>query len=248
VNITGVLFAAGVLAVLLVATIFAQGLWVRHHTPRLPEPPGPRDGRIGSDPPRLALLVCGESPAAGVGVDHQSRALATRLAESLADQLQESVRWFCVARNGLRIHEISELLDHQPAAASIVVVAIGVNDAKALVSADRWRQQLMQLTDDLERRFPGAFLVFSGLPDMGRFPALPWPLAGILGWRSRVLDHQLAQFCAGRPNCLYHPVNVRDSMDFADDGFHPGPNGVAAWSGELARVIAASAPAQLERS
>ena len=60
--------------------LFAQGVYVRRVTPRLPEAPGERSGVSGGGP-ALKLLILGDSAAAGVGASSQATALAGRLAE-----------------------------------------------------------------------------------------------------------------------------------------------------------------------
>ncbi|RMD81354.1 MAG: SGNH/GDSL hydrolase family protein, partial [Candidatus Dadabacteria bacterium] len=50
-----------------------QGWRVRLNVPRLPEAPGPRQGRAGKGP-LLRLLIVGDSAAAGVGAAHQDEA------------------------------------------------------------------------------------------------------------------------------------------------------------------------------
>ena len=82
----------------LAPVLVAQGLNLRRTAPRLPEPPGPREGNVGRGPAQK-LLVTGDSSAAGVGVAHQSRALAAPLARYLAEEAGRRVHWRLIARS-----------------------------------------------------------------------------------------------------------------------------------------------------
>jgi len=76
-------------------------------------------------------------------------------------------------------------------------------------------------------------VVFSALPEMEKFPALPQPLRAYLGAWSRWLDITLAQMQL--PGVHYAPVRIPMLPDlFASDGFHPGPQGYHVWAETLA--------------
>ena len=120
-------------------------------------------------------------------------------------------------------------LDYHGRYDSKLIAAVDVDTGRRYTYGE-FNDRIHRLAAGLRERHPDSLLMFSGLPDLARFPALPWPLSGLLGWRSRCLDRALAQFCAGQAKTGYYPVNIRDDDDFAPDGFHPGVVGIAAWA------------------
>jgi hypothetical protein len=59
--------------------LIAQANRLRRTALELPEPHGPRSGKVGRGDPVLRLLVAGDSSAAGVGARTQREALALPL-------------------------------------------------------------------------------------------------------------------------------------------------------------------------
>ena len=71
------------LKLVLSPVLVAQAVATRKRTPALPEAAGPREGRLGSGPHALRVLIAGDSSAAGVGVTHQRHAVAGHIARTL---------------------------------------------------------------------------------------------------------------------------------------------------------------------
>lgn len=223
-------------ALALAPVLLAQGLYVRRTIPRLPEPPGPRQGRAG-DGPRLRLLIAGDSAAAGVGAAAQSEALAGRLVEHLAGDFR--VAWRLIARTGATTRDTLDRLGQEaPATFDAVVTSLGVNDLVAGASVRGWIGRQAELTRLLRRRFGARRIVLSGLPPVARFPALPQPLRGVMGARSRRFDRALASWAQTQDDCDHLPLDFApDTGLMASDGFHPGPGVYAFWGREAAGVI-----------
>jgi lysophospholipase L1-like esterase len=223
-----------------------QGRKVRRDTPKLPEADGPRRVLLGADRAGrpLRLLIVGDSSAAGVGVAVQDDALAGRLAARLAPQWRGPLEWKLVARTGTTTRGALELLQVEPAEAfDLAVVALGVNDVTALRPVGRWLEDVEQLHRMLRERHRVRRVLWSGLPPMHRFPALPQPLRSVMGWHARALDEGLARWCAARPagarpRSVHVPLPpMADAGYVAPDGFHPGPPAYAAWAQTLATHI-----------
>ncbi len=226
--------------------LWAQGRRVRRVTPRLPEAAGPREGQVV--PPAchaaavrpLRLLIAGDSAAAGVGVGRIDQAMAGRLPGLLAAQLRRPVAWRLIAANGLDARSLLPRLDDAPAGLDLALIAVGVNDATGRRSPARWLDDLVRLRDRLRDGSPGVRLLWSGLPPMHAFPALPRPLRDYLGERSRGLDAALAAWVAGDPTMQHLPLpDLRGDGMMASDGFHPGPAGHRLWADLLAPAAAA---------
>ncbi|MBU3749686.1 MAG: SGNH/GDSL hydrolase family protein [Mycobacterium sp.] len=216
--------------------LLVQGLHVRRVTPRLPEAPGPRSGRAGVGAP-LRLLVAGDSAAAGVGAASQDEALVGRLVAMLA--ARRALDWQLEARTGYTTADAHRHLAALPADRfDVVVLSLGVNDVTRGVGRGRWLARQAALADLLQAHFEPRVLLFTALPPMHLFPALPQPLRWYLGLRARDFNIALAQWTERRPGChVVAPDFQADPAHIASDGFHPGPAAYSAWAARLARDI-----------
>lgn len=236
--------AASSLGIALLAPVLVvQGRRVRRTTPRLPEAAGPRTGEVPGRGVPVRLLVAGESTAAGVGAADHREGLAGQLADRVAAATGRPVRWRVIGRTGATAATLHDLLLAHAAglAADVVVVALGVNDTLQLRSADRWKSDLRRVIDLLRDRCGAVPVVLASVPPMGRFPALPQPLRGVLGLRASVLDRAAAHLAAGMDGVLHVPVplpaGAADAFLCADR-FHPSPHGYAQWGAALGQAAA----------
>lgn len=219
--------------------VFAlQGRYVRRTTPRLPEPSGDREGMRGEGR-SLRILLLGDSAAAGVGAATQEEALSGRLVGELANTFR--VTWTLVARAGATTSGTSRHLARRPAETfDVAVVSLGGNDVVARRPKSQWLTDLEGLADILRARFGVQHLLFSGLPPMHLFTALPQPLRWYIGATARRFDDALARWAAGQPDCEHVPLVVDDAAGLlAPDGMHPGPRAYERWGVLLAQHIRA---------
>lgn len=220
--------------------LLLQGRRVRRDTPRLPEAEGPRAGVEGAGPaPPLRILVVGDSSGAGVGVARQEAALAQPMARALAQRLGRPVKWQLVAKSGVCTEEAIELLRASPVApADVLATALGVNDVTGQ-RAGRFIADTAELWRVASRHAGVRFGVFTGLPPMHEFPAVPQPLRWYLGRYARGLDASLEGWVAPQAHLRFCSLQWAAGKDsIATDGFHPGPAGYARWSGVMAAKAA----------
>jgi len=202
--------------------LLTQGLRVRRDTLRLPDADG-LTGAAGEGEP-LNLVVLGDSVAAGVGVDHHRDTLAGQLARRLATSRSRAVTWQVVALTGATAGDVLGLARRHAALASadVVVVSVGVNDTKNLHPDRRWRAELAALLDHVLSVSPTAEVVLIGVPPMEAFPALPRPLATLMGARARRVDAIGRAVAAERPRVRRIELTLEQGEGlFAADGFHP---------------------------
>lgn len=215
--------------------------WVGLRTPRLPEAAGPRAGYMGIGRP-LRLLIAGDSSAAGVGVTDQGAALSGRLVAALADGF--AIEWRLIARSGATTAATLKRLQADLTAGErfdAAVLALGVNDVIRQVRLDRWLESQRALHHRLTQALGVRFTYASGVPPMGRFPALPATLAALLGKRAARFDAALADLSprlSGHRHLPFAP-ELLDSTIMASDGFHPGATAYTHWAQILAKAIRA---------
>ncbi|MEL0028104.1 MAG: SGNH/GDSL hydrolase family protein [Perlucidibaca sp.] len=217
--------------------MLVQALYVKRTIPRLPEPAGARVGELGQGRP-LRLLITGDSAAAGVGVEHQSQALAGQLSGRLAADF--ALHWSLEALTGRTTLQALAHLHQLPAQPfDIAVISLGVNDVTSGISARRWINRLRQLIELLTSRFQVRQVLLSPVPPMHLFPALPQPLRAYLGARARHFNRALERYVGGEPRCLLAQPELT-GLSTASDGFHLGVDAYAAWADALAGHIRAS--------
>ncbi len=222
--------------------LLTQGLYAFVRTPRLPAPTGENAGTIAGDSPTLRLLILGESPVAGIGVDSASEALTAQTALALHAATGRAISWRGVGQMGATVQLAREALVSQIAAgaeADVCVIALGVNDTLRLQPPRRWAGDTTALVDDLRRAINPSLIVLAAVPPVGQLTALPQPLRTRLGRHAGRLDEALQRVAHGRDDVIHVPMAFEGGADFlAADGFHPSALGYRAWGERLAERTA----------
>ncbi|QIZ76883.1 SGNH/GDSL hydrolase family protein [Ferrimonas lipolytica] len=222
--------------ILLAPILILQGKWLRWRLPKLPEAAGDRQGRIGiGNKQPLSLMIVGDSAAAGVGVAQQQQALSGQLANHLSQQFD--LTWQLRAQSGLKTAETEQILTGELTEEfDVLVISLGVNDAKSTDSAKRWLQQLNTVVEQLRNETKPRLILIAELPPMGRFPKFPQPLRAWLGWRANTFNRHLRQWVQQQPNTELTSVPELGA-DLAIDGLHPGANTYRLWGQAVAERI-----------
>ena len=219
--------------------IIVEGLYVRRVTPRLPEPQGSRSGMDGSGPP-VSLLLLGDSAAAGVGVSTQHQALSGQLVSALGSDFR--VSWKLIAQTGNTAKAIVAKLETAlPEKFDVVVTSVGVNDVTHGTRIKKWIDQLGQIIDLLQTKFHSQYIIFSSVPPMHLFPALPQPLRWYLGLRAKRFNKALQNYIKDSDRCVLLTTDFPPEQAYmAADGFHPGVLAYSIWANHVAGMICAN--------
>jgi lysophospholipase L1-like esterase len=203
--------------------LVTQALLTRARLPRLPEADGAREGLVGRGP-LLRLLILGDSSAAGVGVDVQSRAFAGFLTAALARHAERRVQWQLIARSGVTSAQCLDLLAEQALGAfDVAVVVLGVNDVVDQVPSQRAIEARAAIANRLRNAHGAAHVVFAPLPPVHHFPGLPQPLRWVAGRDARRHDDAVAAWARTRSDVSHVPIDLPLNREvMAADGFHPG--------------------------
>lgn len=218
------------LFVLLGPLFWLQGRWVRSRTVRLLEAGGECSGVIAAGGITKTLVVLGESPVAGVGVECYEESLAAQLARVLSACSGYGVKWHALGENGINLRDtrtrlVPRLAGLQP---DLIIAVLGVNDSTGLTSRRRWRVELLALRSDIQRKTKAPVL-FAAVPPLDSFTALPQPLRFWLGLRARLLDADLRRVFRAQPNVfLSPPLPPLTGGQLAADGYHPSVAGCTA--------------------
>ena len=224
-----------------VPRVVFQALWLKATAPRLPEPDGPREGRVGQGP-LLRLLIVGDSSAAGVGVAEQGQALSGQVAACLSASL--TVEWRLIARSGATAADtVARLNAAEPGEFDAAIIALGVNDAKNGVPLRRFLANMDGVAAILRSRFGVGTIYVSGLPPVREFPLLPHPLRDVLGTRTEWFDRELSRHVTHWPDTRFLPLDFGlDVAHMSEDGFHPGPPIYASWARHMSALISVDFP------
>ncbi|MCU0975330.1 MAG: SGNH/GDSL hydrolase family protein [Steroidobacteraceae bacterium] len=213
--------------------LLAQGLYARVRAGRMGPAESPQ-GRVGNGPV-LRLAGLGDSIIAGIGVAHQSEGLTGQVAQRIS-AAGATVEWNAIGTSGATAASVLEGLlplarEWEP---EFVILSVGVNDAVRGTDAAAFKDQVRGIVEALTgtRRRPA--VVFAGIPPLEGFPALPRPLATLLGERARRLQQRAVDLTGyrGLKVVSFPPVLAREA--FARDGFHPRAEGCAVWAGWVA--------------
>ncbi|MCX7553337.1 SGNH/GDSL hydrolase family protein [Marinicella sp. S1101] len=216
--------------------LLIQGWWVRHKTPVLPEPEIPAKGVKGKGRP-LKLLLMGDSSAAGVGALVPEQSLLEQLLSQLCQRHQ--VKYLMLAETGRTTAQMIAILETSEASQfDVVITALGVNDVTSQVAVKAWVKQQQNLLSLLKAKHQPQLIIMSGLPPVGDFPALPWPLNAYLGAVADQMNVALEKICAEHAEVHFHSLrDYPDDAKAASDGFHPGPSTYQIWAERLAAQI-----------
>ncbi len=220
--------------ILLAPLLLMQGKWVRYKQPMLPEARGARIGVDGQGK-TLSVIIWGDSAAAGVGVKRQHQALSGQLTQQLMVDYQ--VHWQVLARSGLTTEQAPQLLkQHNGNKVDVVVISLGVNDAKSSISVKRWLLALEHALAAMQAQLHPRLVIMNPLPPLALFTALPQPLRFWLGWRAKKFNQALRRWSEHQQGVTLMQL-PSSKAPLAADGFHPSAQAYQLWAEQLGHTI-----------
>ena len=214
---------------LLIPVAIAQGVWVRQTTPRLPPARGHR-GRFGGGSDPIHVTGVGDSIIAGVGVDEQRHALVGQFAQRLHGRTRRRVEWHVHGLNGATSSFIAERIAPFAQPAHVYLVSAGVNDVTHGVGARKFADNVGRTIAALQARSPAATVIFTGVPPLAMFPALPRLLGGLLGERAHRLQAAARDIVQREQALCFDFPDSLPRGGFARDGFHPAADACGEWA------------------
>ena len=223
----------------LILVILFQGYAVKKNTPRLAEPDGERIGQkdVGKS---LALLILGDSAAAGVGVNAQDDALLGSILKELSSEF--SIQFYLHATTGFTTDQVIQSIQTlETQHFDVIITSVGVNDITKFTSPQAWIAKQKQLYQILKHKFSPQLTIASGVPPMDQFPALPNPLAWLFGQYAKAMNLELGQFVAQQKQMEWIEYDLKKflalNLAMAKDGFHPSKEIYQYWGKQVAEKI-----------
>ncbi len=226
-------------SIALLPLLVLQGQRVKRNTLRLAEPEGARQGCIGQGRP-LSILIVGDSAAAGVGVEQQDQALLGQLLACLQDHYQVTYQLHAkTGRTTAQLIRAVQALSIQKV--DVVITSVGVNDVTRLMPVSLWMQQQKRLYAVIQNKFNPQLILATSVPPMHLFPALPQPMAWLLGEYAKQMNQQLQAYVHSQSQMLYLDYDLEQyqamNLTMAKDGFHPSQEIYAFWARTMAEKI-----------
>jgi lysophospholipase L1-like esterase len=100
-----------------------------------------------------------------------------------------------------------------PEPADLIVIAFGVNDVTAYRSPSGFARDLVTLVHAARKRVGDAAVIIGAVAPLASFPALPWPLRTILGWRSTALQAAADQLLIGPEIYRHYYLDMTNWID-----------------------------------
>jgi lysophospholipase L1-like esterase len=227
----------GSLALLPVA--WAQGSATRRRVPRLPAANPPHQGWVTGEGTPIRVLAIGESTISDIGLGRGDETVTAATARALARSTGRPVAWRAHGLSGATAREgLERLLPHiAPTPTDLLIVAFCVNDVTAYRSPSAFADDLAAIVTAARDRVGEAAAVIGGVAPLVSFPALPWPLRSILGWRSAALQAAAEQLSDRLPKLVVERFSEPLAPDlFASDGFHPNSKAHRMWGEKIAAL------------
>ncbi|MEM0898589.1 MAG: SGNH/GDSL hydrolase family protein [Pseudomonadota bacterium] len=167
-----------------------QGIGVRMRIERLKPAALPVEGEISGNDDPIRLLVIGDSTVASVGVQELDGTFAYAMANALHERTGRAIIWRSAGANSASSGDLERhVLPHiEPRNFTHVLVSVGTNDMKNFHLISRFKREFGALLYGLGTRFPRARILWTTIPDMRKFPALPKQLGRVLAARAELIN------------------------------------------------------------
>jgi lysophospholipase L1-like esterase len=232
--------AAGIFGSLaLLPLAWAQGSVTRLRVPRLPPAQPPHHGLVLGVGKPIRVLAIGESTVSGVGLSRGDETVAATTARALARVTRRPAAWRAYGLGGVTAREgLERILPRIPLEpADLLIVAFCVNDLTGYRSPAGFADDLEAVVTAARSRVGDAAVVIGGVAPIASFPALPWPLRTILGWRAAALQAAAEGLTQRQSKLVVERFSAPLSRDlFASDGFHPNPRAHSLWGEKIAAL------------
>ena len=185
---------------LLFPWLWLQGIYLKKVVLRLPTPGDAPFGVLKGNGRALEILGLGESPMAGVGIAKHSETLTGLTAIRLNQLMDRQVNWKVLAKNGLTIKTLNQLIKEQPSTdADLMLVSIGGNDVFKLTPPWVWERDLVRCVKLLVRDGRKPLILFYPVPALPSRSQSPPPSIRFLGIIATDKPYTGDEFNRGRP-------------------------------------------------
>lgn len=235
----------------LLPLLYFQGKRIRASMPELPEAVEPEGIIVKEGKTRLNLLCLGESTMAGVGVKYHREGFVGTMAKELAKLKDAEVHWRVYAKSGYTAERVTRkiLTKLQEETPDLIVIGLGGNDAFTLNRPWKWRQQMEELIEQLQKQFKNVPIFLTNMPPIKEFPAFTKPIKFVIGNLVEILGQELTKLAKQKHLVYYNSEIISlkswtkkwevqgSTNDFFSDGVHPSKLTYQVWAKDMAGFI-----------
>lgn len=236
----------------LLPLLYFQGKNIRKKVPKLPEAKEPKGFVNGNFSKTLHILSIGESTIAGVGVAYHKNGFTGALANALSKELKSNINWKVYAKSGYTVKQICKKIvpKIEETSTDVIVIGMGGNDAFTLNSPKKWIDDISNLIELLQDKFPNVPIFFTNMPPIKEFPAFTKSIKFVIGNLAEILGEELYFFVKNKKNVFYndeiiklktwskrHQLPNNNSKIYFSDGVHPSELTYQIWAREMGYFI-----------
>ncbi len=221
--------------------LWFQGMRLKRKVPRFTTPGDHPYGICKGNNKEFNILGLGESPMAGVGIAKHTLTLTGLTAGRLNKLLGYSINWKILAQSGLTLKNLNKLICEQSDEnVDLVLVSMGGNDVFQLTPPWIWKKNIDKCVKLIFQKNEKPVILFSPVPPVGRFPAIPSPLRIAFGFWEFLLQGCLAQVISSIDNTYLLDERYPDGKKYyLEDGIHPSRLAYDPWSEKLSIMTVA---------
>lgn len=216
---------------------FSSRSWLQLPTP------GERPASSAPGPNADRVLLIGSGIAVGFGVSSGDLALGGCLARGLTAITGRGTSIETVAKFGLRVREVSTILQtFDLKRFDTVVMTLGLDEALYFETADRFRSQLERMLAWLDLHAPERLgLVLVGVPDITAIVKIPRPIEQSVRRHCLALEKEVKSLSANHSRVAYVPFEPAEANLERDGDRHL----YTAWAALIAPTVARVLNAQI---
>lgn len=245
-------FFGAIISFPLLPFMYLQGKNIRKKVPSLPEAKEPKGFINGNFNKTLQILTIGESTIAGVGVDKHKIGFTGALAAQLSNNFKSNVNWRVYARSGYTVKLVSQKIipKIEENTADIIVIGMGGNDAFTLSSPKKWTNDIENLLNLVQNKFPETPVYFTNMPPIKEFPAFTKTIKFVIGNLVEILGEKLYYYIKNKENVFYndeiitlktwskrHNLPQNDAKIYFSDGVHLSELTYKVWGKEMGDFV-----------
>jgi lysophospholipase L1-like esterase len=233
----------------LLPILYFAGKRVRKEIPQLPEASLNIDGKIEGTDESIEILSLGESTIAGVGVTDHADGIIGGIAKGLNFQTKKTINWKVLARNGYTAKMVNRKLVKRIPEKSLdfIFVGLGGNDTFRLNSPLHFKNNMIQLIENLRSVQPNSKIIILNMPPIADFPAFPKIVKFVLGNLVNLHRQVIQSLPQKFSNVFYinEKILLKDwlsktgktELDFFSDGVHPSALTYGIWGQETVEYL-----------
>ena len=165
------------------------------------------------------LVFIGESTMVALGMSSHKEAFAGTFARNIASSTNTNISWKVYAKNGITaeiVHSklLTQINDEQ---VDLFVVGLGGNDSFRFTPPWKWRKEMENIINYLQKSFPSAKIVIINMPPTREFPIFSKLMRFIVGNMTDILRIKLKGIEGNNVLYLDNKITLNQFLSIANN-------------------------------